>query len=301
MRVMLTGASGFIGAYVLQALQEIECELLAVSSQDNSQKSDTKVTWVKANLLDQKDVNEIVTKYQPEVLIHLAWYAEHGKFWSSSKNFDWSIASIQLLDTFRRNGGKRAVIAGTCAEYDWSYGYCKEGITPVEPATVYGKCKDGTRRILAAMLEESGVEWIWGRIFFPFGMGEPQERLIPSVINSLIHKSPIRCSHGRQFRDFMPVEDVASAFVHLALSSNITGELNISTGIPTRISDVVERCIQHFEGNVTPEFGAIKVSDNDPNLLVGDNEKLIKSGWKPSISWQEALGKLINKYKITER
>jgi len=297
MRVLLTGATGFIGRYVLPVLLKEGHQVVAVTSRVAINDDTESVQWLTVDLLDENACRQIVAESRTDILIHLAWYAEHGKFWTSLTNFDWVRAASALLDAFAKQGGQRVVFAGTCAEYDWQYGYCTEGVTPTEPQTIYGKCKDATRRVTQGYAESVGLQWVWGRIFFPFGFGEPENRLLPSVINALLKGEPVRCSHGQQFRDFMPVEEVARAFVHLACKTTEEGEFNISTGTPTRIADVVEFCVDQLGLDVRPEFGTIKTAPDDPPLLVGDARLLRRTGWQPELNWRDAVARLINKHQ----
>ena len=93
----------------------------------------------------------------PTHLLHLAWYAEHGPFWTSTENLRWAAATIALVQAFAERGGRRAVLAGTCAEYRWGEpGPCVEGVTPLEPATLYGTAKHATRAVLEAAAGELG-------------------------------------------------------------------------------------------------------------------------------------------------
>jgi len=297
MRVLLTGASGFVGRHVLAALVAVDCEIVAITSRAQPIENTGKIKWIVADLLCEEECNKAVTEAKADVLIHMAWYAEHGKFWTAPENFDWSRATVFLLQMFIKQGGKRAVIAGTCAEYDWRYGYCTEGVTPTEPSSVYGQCKDATRRLTKALAEQSGTEWAWGRIYLPFGYGEPENRLLPSVINALLNEEAVLCSHGKQYRDFLPVEDVASAFVHLGCLTHKCGEFNVSSGVPTQITKMVEFCVEHLDSNIQPQYGAIKVPENDPPLLVGNNQKLVGTGWKAGSSWETALYRMVDQYK----
>lgn len=300
MRVLLTGATGFVGRHVLLALSAIDCDIVAITSRPQPIEKTDRIKWISADLLCKEACNKALAEAKADTLIHMAWYAEHGKFWDAPENIDWCHATISLLQAFARNGGKRVVFAGTCAEYDWQYGYCTEGVTPTEPATIYGQCKCATRRLTKALAEQAGIEWVWGRIFFPFGYGEPENRLLPSVVRALLENKPVLCSHGRQYRDFIPVEEVASAFIHLACKTTVCGEFNVSTGVPTRLSDLVEFCAAYLDASTAPQFGAIKTPENDPPLLVGDNRKLINTGWSLQSNWQAALLRMIDQYKKSQ-
>lgn len=298
MRILLTGGTGFIGRYVLDQLLSTNHEIFAVSSKAQPSSINASVKWIKADLLTEADCQKVCSESRADILIHLAWYTTPGKYWHAMENFEWSIATVQLLKTFNDHGGRRVVIAGTCAEYDWSHGYCTEDVTPTAPSSIYGQCKDATRRITKAFAKGSGLEWAWGRLYFPFGHGEFANRLLPSVINSLLSNQPVLCSHGRQYRDFMPVEEAASAFFHLACKTSVQGEFNISSGHPVSISDLIEHCVKYLNPEIVPEYGAIAVPENDPPLLIGNNLKLMETGWRQQIDWRTALDRMIEKYRL---
>src|SRR5258706_8036510 len=139
-RVLVTGASGFIGRASLQPLIRRGFEVHAVGF-SRGQTADASIRWHQVDLLDQTAMSTLCEAVRPSHLLHFAWYAKPGKFWEALENFAWVNASLALLDAFRVVGGRRAVIAGTCAEYDWRYGCCVERVTPLVPTATYGTCK----------------------------------------------------------------------------------------------------------------------------------------------------------------
>jgi nucleoside-diphosphate-sugar epimerase len=295
MKIVVTGASGFIGRYLLPILLTEGHEVIAISSKVVVS-NHPRLTWMKADLLDAEQCQMAIGSARADCLVHLAWYAVHGKFWSAVENFAWSKATANLLAAFHRSGGRRVVMSGTCAEYDWSYGYCIEDKTPTVPATLYGKCKDATRKYAEDYCRANQLEFVWGRIFTPYGPGEPEGRLVPSILRAMARGEPVRCSHGRQFRDFLEVADVASAFAHLASTTPATGVFNVSSGEPLRLADIVSTCAGLFENVASIEFGAIPVSDFDPLMLVGCVDKLNGTGWKARTTIREGLAAYRDKY-----
>lgn len=300
-RVLLTGASGFIGRHATAPLLEKGYEVHAVSSRPVVAAGNA-VHWHEADLLDESAVARLLAEVRPTHLLHFAWYVEAGKFWGSAQNYRWLEASLALLRNFGEHGGRRAVMAGTCAEYDWDYGFCSEAVTPLRPTTPYGSCKNALREALCAYGAGEGLSAAWGRIFFLYGPGEQRARLVPSVIRSLALGETARCTHGRQVRDFLHAADVASAFVAL-LDSAIEGPVNIASGAPVTLREVVLAAADCFGASGRVEFGALAASADEPPLLVADVRRLNgEVGWRPSIgladgmrqvvgSWQEKQGR----------
>ena len=184
-------------------------------------------------------------------------------------------SSINLIKNFAEYGGKKIVCSGTCAEYDWDYGYCSELLTPLKPNSLYGKCKNSLQNIMVSYCNQNNVEFIWGRIFFMFGENEPESKLIAYVINSLIKNQKAFCSKGTQIRDFLHVKDVASIFLKLLLDDHkFNGAINICSGSGISIRDLVQKIGLFMDKSQLIEFSDIEPPLNDPSLIIGDNSIL---------------------------
>ena len=286
-RVLVTGASGFIGRRVLGPLLDLGYEVHGVSYGRTT--SGRLVTVHAANLLDRGAREALIDSVRPTHLLHLAWYAETGAFWTSPLNLSWTAATLELTKYFRERGGERAAIAGTCAEYDWTHGWCSEISTPCAPATLYGAAKDATRRVTLAYGTATGLEVAWGRIFNLYGPDEDPGRLVTSVTRSLLLGQEARTSHGEQIRDFSHVEDVARALVSL-LDSEVIGAVNIASGEPVRIRTVVEILGALTGASHLLRIGALPAPTNDPPLLVADVRRLRDEiGFSPSYRLESGL------------
>src|SRR3954452_23524389 len=141
-RVLVTGATGFIGHHLPELLSSRGFEVATVSRAGG------------VDLLEPGAPERVVAEVQPTHLLHLAWYAEPGKYWTSPENVRWVEASLALLRAFAAGGGRRAVLAGTCAEYDWAHGFCSEGVTPLAPWTLYGPSKHALREMAESFAGE---------------------------------------------------------------------------------------------------------------------------------------------------
>ena len=183
--VMLTGASGFIGNHCIPLLLKHGYEVHALTSGKTPQ-SDRRVSWHSVNLLEPDQVHNAIESICPTHLLHFAWYTKPGLYWSAKENIQWLQASLNLVQEFSAVGGKRIVSAGTCAEYDWRFGYCSEDVTPLKPQTLYGISKQSFQIIAQEILKSADISNAWGRIFFLYGPYENQSRLVPSIINALL-------------------------------------------------------------------------------------------------------------------
>ncbi|MGB8954078.1 MAG: NAD(P)-dependent oxidoreductase [Tumebacillaceae bacterium] len=292
-RVLVTGASGLIGTPACRQLIKQGFDVHAVTAKSEPPSDESGICWHRADLLDADQVVRVLEEVRPADLLHLAWETTPPGYWTSERNFDWVQVSMQMIRHFHQFGGQRVVVAGTCAEYSWEHGLCSEDRTPMKPTSLYGACKLALQQMLAAYSRQVGLSSAWGRVFFLYGPGEAPNRLVPSVIRSLLQGEEAACTHGRQIRDYLYVEDVADAFVRL-LRSDVQGPVNIASGQPVTLREVV---LQIAEGIGRPELlqiGRIAVRNGEPPLIVADVKRLREEvGWVPRYSLDEGLRETI--------
>ncbi len=293
-RVLVTGGSGFVGRHCLPQLLELGYEVHVISSQ---RQTGDHVKWHTVDLMDQLGVATLMKTVQPTHLLHLAWITEPRRYSTAPENVDWLASSLQLLRSFHQHGGKRVIMTGSCAEYDWNYGWCREDLTPLKPATLYGQCKAALFATLEGYAKQVGLSWGWGRLFFMYGPHSHPSRIPGVVIESLSRNESARCSHGNQIRDFLHIADVASALVAL-IDSEVQGPLNIASGEPVTIRQIVLQIADHFGRRNLVEFGAIPTAATDPPLLVADVRRLtLELGWKPVHSLASGLDSTLEWHK----
>jgi nucleoside-diphosphate-sugar epimerase len=288
-RVLLTGATGFIGSNCLPLLLEAGYDVHAVVP-EGTETGDARATWHTADLLEARQLHTLLTEVKPSHLLHLAWFVAPGEFWRSTENVRWLQSSLDLAREFADAGGERSVMAGTCAEYAQSNEPLVESVTPLRPTTLYGACKTALHVSSAALLSERGVSNAWGHIFYLYGPREHPSRLVPSVIQALTAGEVFVCQHPDDVRDFLHVEDVASAFVDL-LGSEVDGAVNIASGQATRIGSIVD--------GVAAALGRTESSPCDSSTqavstIVGSASRLRDEvGWAPKWTLDEGLAETI--------
>lgn len=288
-RILITGATGFIGRHALSTLRNHDYEVFAVSRQDQPAPT-TGVNWYQADLFDNGAMAKLIAYLKPTHLLHLAWETSPGEYWTSPNNLSWLSASLNLINEFVHHGGGRLVVAGTCAEYSWNDGYCVERRTLLESATLYGASKNALRQVAQAFADQTGLSFAWGRIFYLYGPHENQKRLVPAVVTPLLQGMPVKCSHGGQIRDFLHVQDVADAFVAL-LDSGVSGPVNIGSGEPVSIKDLVFTIADLIGADRSLiKLGALEARADDPDLLVADIGRLRDQvGWRPAYALAAGL------------
>lgn len=280
MRALVTGATGFVGRSVVHSLKRRGVDVITLG---RGQASDVQV-----DLLGEESLDDAMTHAAADVLIHSAWYAEHGKFWTAPVNTQWVTATERLVEAFCRTGGRRVVGVGTCAEYQWSQACCLEMSTPLRPATLYGASKDEARKVMERVCAAHDASCAWARLFIPIGVGEPPGRLIPSVIAVLRGTREPFAIGGAASRDFLHVTDVAEALVTLALS-DATGPFNISSARPTPIAELVDHLAMRLGADAEPLRRLYADRPGEPASLYGDNSRLSALGWWQTLSLPDAL------------
>lgn len=297
-RVLITGAAGFIGRQCIPLLAEKGYEIHAVDINEKPETTISKnIHWHVLDMMDTDKTGRLMSDIKPGHLLHFAWYTEHGKYWLAPENFKWIQASMALLKSFHSTGGRRAVMAGTCAEYEWKDGICSEASTPLKPATLYGKCRHEFQTMVDTFAKNTGLSYASGRIFYVYGPYENPRRLIPAVISSLLRGEEIGCSHCNQRRDFLYVQDVASAFVAL-LESSVMGAVNIGSGTAVPLKEMVDAITKKIGHASLVRFGQKDAPKDEPPLLVADVRRLREEvKWFPCTDLDKGLDMTIQWWK----
>lgn len=301
-RILLTGAGGFLGSRALAALLAAGHEVHAVGrggpqgqtlTRTQGAAGDGQLTWHRVDLTDPRATGTLVADVQAEHLLHMAWYVEHGLYWQAPENLTWVEATLQLLRGFVAAGGRRAVMAGTCAEYEWSRERYPES-APLEPSTLYGVAKDATRRVAERFAANQEIEFAWGRIFTPYGPGEVEGRLLPSVILPLLAGEPVPAPDGANVRDLMYADDVARAFTAI-LESDVQGAVNVGSGQPTSIRELIELTAEAVGRPELVQWGALPRREGEPAELVADVARLEREvGFAAQVTLTEGIAHTVS-------
>jgi nucleoside-diphosphate-sugar epimerase len=290
--VLVTGASGFVGGAVLPRLVDAGYAVHAVHHA--GPRPDTPGVYAhRADLMNRVASEALVESVQPSHLLHLAWYTTPRRFWTSDRNVAWVEASFRLLRAFAGHGGVRAVVTGTCAEYDWRAGRCSEESTPRRPSSLYGVCKNALFEVATAHARSAGHSLAWARLFHPYGPAERPERLVPSIVRNLLAGHPVDLTHGQQERDFVFVDDVADGLARL-VDSDLEGAINMGSGEATSVRSVVATIADRIGGRAEIRFGARAAGDQDPPLLVADVSRLRgELGWARTVPLAEGVDRTV--------
>ena len=266
-KIMLTGASGFIGQYVTKLLE-----------------ANYELSFVEGNIFDI-NFDEYMKTEKPDYLINLAWVTGQG-YLDSYDNVRFVQKGIEMYEAFYKYGGKRAVYVGTEQEYERKNTPLKESDT-IQPISLYAECKADLGKILVKNSQLTDKGFVWARLFFIYGAGEKPQRLMPSIIKGLLNQEEVVCSYEGYVRDYIHVEDVASAIV-TCLFADYTGCVNIGGGKPTTIGKVAEMIKELVGGEGRVTFRTHEECQQ-PMCVQADISLLESLGWKQKYSLKDGL------------
>jgi nucleoside-diphosphate-sugar epimerase len=252
------------------------------------------VRWLAGDLRDTAQQHAILKTARATHLVHLAWYVEHGLFWTAPENAEWIGASRALLAAFRESGGPRALCIGSCAEYDWARSDpapWKES-DPCRPATPYGIAKHTLYEQAMADAAGNGLSLVWARLFLMFGEGENPGRLVPAMIDALLHRQPLDLGSGSRVRDLMAMPDLAQALAML-LESELTGAANVASGSGIALAALGERlAILTGAPASLLRFGA-RADSAEPPHMVANVARLRAAGFSGPRPLADRLAKYV--------
>ena len=249
-RFLVTGATGFVGSAVVRRLERDGHEV-ARGRIDLLAASDREL----ARFVEQADASHC---------IHCAWYTNHADYLTHEVNREWLTASFRLTAAFPG----RSVGLGTCLEYDVAAakGRLAED-SPLRPETLYARCK----LKLFQTLEAGGSDFAWARVFFAYGPGDRDGRLIPQMIDQFWRGERAGPTHGGLRRDYIHVDDLAGQLVRIA-TSEVRGAINTGTGAAPTLSKIYQAGAQAFG---QPELAlANAATGGQPPLIAADLSRM---------------------------
>jgi len=297
-KVLLTGGTGFIGRHCIAPLRAKGYEIhLAVPPSEPLPPATGHIHAHAADLLAPGIARELMHSIRPSHLLHLAWYVKHGQFWTSPENVRWQAQSVELLEAFISAGGTRAVLAGTCAEYEWSEGPLREAASPLAPRSLYATCKDGLRRQAQELADQAKISFAWGRIFFLYGPAEDPNRFVPSILLPLLAGRRAKCLSSTLVRDLLHAADVAGAFAAL-LDSDTRGAANIASGQGVSLGQVARTIATIVGREDLLDLAPGPVTADNPASIVADAGLLRDAvRWRPTFDLRAGLADAIEWWK----
>ncbi len=267
-KVLVTGATGFIGSHVVPALLEKGYAVTAVAR--DAEKAKTK-PWIKDVEFIACDIHDNPRLPTPDVLVHLAWpgLPNYKDSFHVDKNFPADLQFIRALDA------PHVLVTGTCFEYGMATGCLSEDMD-VAPTNPYGQGKDMLRRALQEWQAEHPFTLQWARLFYMYGPGQNPKSLLALLDRAIeAGDKTFNMSGGAQIRDFSPVEKVAASLACLVGRPEVGGVVNVCSGNPVTVRELVENRIREKGADIQPNLGFYPYPDYEPMEFWGDARKIL--------------------------
>jgi nucleoside-diphosphate-sugar epimerase len=270
-RVLLTGATGFVGGHVLRALAEIGVPVRAVIRSGSGARLPACPGDIE--IVESGDLFSETPNWWVEVcegvdcVAHLAWIATPGRYLIASENIDCLRGTLSLAKGAAEAKVRLFLGVGTCFEYDLSGGELSIA-NPLGPSTPYAGAKAAAFLSLSQWLPPQGVAFVWARLFYLYGEGEHPSRLVPYLRSQLAAGERVDLTSGRQIRDFLDVKDAAAKLVSL-LNGDVTGAYNVCSGTPITVRALAECIAMEFGRPDLLNFGARPDNLVDPPFVLG--------------------------------
>jgi nucleoside-diphosphate-sugar epimerase len=270
-QILITGATGFVGTQILKALAGVSVDVILVvraggENQVSSQPNVKKILS-STDIFAESEDWWVQACASVDTVIHAAWYVEPGDYLHSSHNLDCLIGSLKMAKGAYRAGVKKFVGIGTCLEYDLEPSVLSEN-TPLKPMTVYASAKAALFLALSQWFFDRNINFVWCRLFYMYGEGEDQRRLVPYIHKQMQNSAPVELSSGEQIRDFMDVKYVGKKIVDISLGK-IVGPVNVCSGKPVSVRQLAEKIALDYGRPDLLRFGTRSKNTDDPASVVG--------------------------------
>lgn len=276
MKILVTGATGFIGQHVIRNLMTNPHVDIVATTRSIKKASSldffSAISFVEVDL-SLKDEKIFYKLGSPDLMIHLAWddLSNIKSLIHIEKNL---LENYWFVKNIINGGLKDMTITGTCLEYGMQTGKLSEGMSAF-PTNAYGVAKDSLRKFIDTLALEKTFSFKWLRLFYMYGEGQSATSLI-SLVDQAIARgdNEFNMSKGDQLRDYLPVELVADYIVKCSLQKSITGIINCSSGKPTSVKSLVENYLEEKNYKLKLNLGIYPYPDYEPMEFWGDNTKL---------------------------
>lgn len=279
MRVVLTGATGFLGSRVLPLLGEHE--VLCLSREPGRVPAQPAVRAVPADLGADGDWTAEIARFRPDWCLHLAWEGlPDYSLGRCRANLD---AGIRLLEAASRAGVRRVVVGGSCWEYGRVTGAVAEDAVPLDTG-IFASTKRALMTVLDSVARDAAFDYRWARIFFVYGPGQRRQSLLPHLQAAYAASQTPNVREPGAVQDFIHVDDVATALVALASADGPSGVFNVGSGQPTAVGEIANRAADHY-GRPRPFDGVAA----GPGFWADTGKTQAATGWRSSIAIADGI------------
>lgn len=305
MRVLLTGASGFIGSHLLtQLLTHAIPTMVLLRERSNTWRINSQLPQVErinTDALEPELLLERVQAFAPDVLIHLAWYGVENSYAQDANQLVKNITYIQNLFTLAEQAGIKSIIGlGSQAEYGPRNAVLDEQAL-TQPTTLYGVAKLSAYYLLRALCARQQIRFAWLRLFSSYGPKDNTTWFIPYLILELLQGRVPQLTKGEQRWDYVYVEDVVSAIMRIAAHPTAAGIFNVGSGEANTVKQLAETIRDLLNPSIELALGAVPYRPDQVMHLQADINRLQQTvDWQPQVSLTQGIEKTVRWFKHHE-
>jgi len=277
MKILVTGATGFIGNHLVPRLLDRGHVVVAVARDEEKA---SKLSWYSDVQFMACDIHSAGLEFTPEqfgypdALVHLAWpgLPNYKALFHFEDNL---LADYSFIKSLVEHGLKQVLVTGTCLEYGMQNGCLTEDM-PTYPANPYALAKDTLRKFLQSLQKTIPFTFQWIRLFYMYGAGQNPNSLLAQLDRAIeTGDKQFNMSGGDQLRDYMPVVGVADRIASLIERVDLTGIYNCSSGAPISVRKLVESHAYEKGSSIELNLGHYPYPDYEPMAFWGDAGKFI--------------------------
>lgn len=295
-KIVLTGASGFIGSAVLKQLVKDGNQAVVLARKESKQDRIEMLSGYHTIYYEdfgRQELIDVLAAHKPDAFIHLAWKGVGGKdrneAFQITDNLPLTVHAVELASAV---GCRHWIGIGSQAEY--GNPNCKVAETaPTNPTTLYGKAKLASCWASLGLAESLGMKGSWIRVFSTYGMSDEPTWFIPYIISEIRQGKTPKLTKCEQLWDYLYIDDAARAILSV-LYEGLTGIYNIGSGQAIPLKSVVELIKEALKSPVNVDYSAVPYKDDQVMHLEADISKIKQlSGWTPEITIEQGIERLV--------
>lgn len=297
-RIVVTGATGFIGAALCRHLLDLGHPVAIIgraSSHWRIADLVERITFIKGDLGAIEAIVPQLTAFRPDAIVHLAWDGVGGADRNDLRQVDNITWTARLISIAAEAGAETFVGVGSQAEYGPKTSVISED-AETEPTTLYGEAKLSAYRLSKMICAQRGIRFAWGRVFSTYGPGDHPRWMIPGLIGQLLNRKRPALTAGEQLWDYLHVNDAASALATILNSSAADGVFNLGSGYAQPLRTTVEVVRDAIDPKLELGWGEVPYRSDQVMILQADVSRLQSLGWAPQVDLTDGLRSVAHWY-----